>query len=387
LQPPSRAKSSFVADRAVVIADLGGGGAQRVVAQLTRAWSETGHAVVVITLAPAQAHTFDLDPRVRVVALDLAGASHHVLAAIIANMRRISRLRAALRASGAPVIVSFVGATNILTILASLGLGKRVIISERNDPARQSLGRAWDVLRRGLYRFADVVTANSRAALATLGGFVPAHKLALVPNPLPQLEAGNAVARERIVLAVGRLHRQKGFDVLLPAFATSRARHDGWRLVILGEGPRRVTLQRQAEQLGIADAVEFRGFDVDPFSWYRRAGLFVLPSRHEGMPNALLEAVAAGAPAIVSDACVGALDVLQAERSRLVFRSEDSDGLASAIDRLAEDAGLREEIAVAARAQVLQHHAPSAVMTAWEAVLSPLRDRASRLPLVGSVAP
>jgi glycosyltransferase involved in cell wall biosynthesis len=379
--------SIFVADRAVVIADLGGGGAQRVVAQLTRAWSEAGHAVVVITLAPAQAHTFDLDPRVRVVALDLAGASPHVLAAILANMRRISRLRAALRASGAKVVVSFVGATNILTILASLGLGKRVIISERNDPARQSLGRAWDVLRRGLYRFADVVTANSSAALATLGGFVPAHKLALVPNPLPQLEAGNATARERIVLAVGRLHRQKGFDVLLPAFATSRARHDGWRLVILGDGPQRATLQRQAEQLGIADAVEFRGFDVDPFSWYQRAGLFVLPSRHEGMPNALLEAVAAGAPTIVSDACVGALDVLQAERSRLVFRSEDSVGLATAIDRLTEDAGLRESIAAAGSAQVLHHHAPGTVMAAWEAVLSPLHDRASQLPLVRSVAP
>jgi GalNAc-alpha-(1->4)-GalNAc-alpha-(1->3)-diNAcBac-PP-undecaprenol alpha-1,4-N-acetyl-D-galactosaminyltransferase len=301
-------------------------------------------------------------------------------------MRRISRLRRALRVSGAKVVVSFVGATNILTILASLGMGKRVIISERNDPARQSLGRAWDLLRRWLYRFADVVTANSRAALATLGGFVPAHKLALVPNPLPQIAAGNASARERIILAVGRLHAQKGFDVLLPAFATSRARHDGWRLVVLGEGPQRAALQRQAEQLGIADAVDFRGFDVDPFSWYRRAGLFVLPSRHEGMPNALLEAVAAGAPAVVSDACAGAFDVLQAERSRLVFRSEDSAGLATAIDRLAADAGLREQVAAAARAQVLLQHAPGTVMAAWEAVLSPLRDRASRLPLVGSVA-
>ena len=97
---------------------------------------------------------------------------------------RILRLRRALRTTNPAVAVSFVAQTSILTVIAALGLSMRVIVSERNDPHRQSLGPIWDLLRRVVYPWADVVTANSRGALDTLAEFVARDRLLYVPNPL-----------------------------------------------------------------------------------------------------------------------------------------------------------------------------------------------------------
>ena len=361
---------SWGADRALVITDLDGGGAQRVLVSLAHRWVEAGLKVVVITLAGAGSDALRLDSRVRRIALDLPGQSTGFLDGLANNVRRIRALRRALRQSGARRVASFIGTTNVLTIVAAWGLGKRVVISERNDPSRQRLDGPWDILRRLVYGRADVVTANSRNAIDAMRAFVPEHKLAFVPNPVDvPIEAEPGEARERFVLAVGRLHPQKAYDVLLPAFARSQARLRDWRLVVLGDGARRAALAELASRLGIDDLVEWRGHVSDPVPWYRRAGVFVMPSRHEGTPNALLEAVACGAPAIVSDACEGALGLLEHERSCLVVPVGDAAALASALDRLIDDPALARRIADEARQRVWKAHDPSTVWRAWERAL------------------
>ena len=205
------------ADIALVISDLGGGGAQRVATTLAGAWSEDGRRVTLITLSAAAGDVVPVPPAVRRAALDLVGGSGSPLGGLMANMRRIRALRRAIAESGAGVVIGFVGATNVITILAGIGLGKRIVVCERNDPARQSLGPVWDLLRRLCYRLANQVTANNRSALRALAAYVPEAKLALTPNPVlaPAVDPaprGNG----RFMLAVGRLHPQKGFDVLSP---------------------------------------------------------------------------------------------------------------------------------------------------------------------------
>lgn len=261
------------------------------------------------------------------------------------NIRRVLRLRRALRESGAPLAVSFVGSTNIQTVLASIGLDIRLIISERNDPARQSLGRFWDFMRRRFYRRADRVTANSQGVLVTLSEFVPIKQLAYVPNPLriPPDETPND-SRAPTVLAVGRLHPQKAYDILLPAFAKAAADHPEWRLNILGEGGLLGELQRTAEELGIAERVHWLGCSKNAFPFYRNADIFVLASRHEGMPNAMLEAMACGLPVVVSDASPGPLEYVKNEDAGLVSPVDDVDALAKALRRLMNDAVLRKRL-------------------------------------------
>ncbi len=360
-------------DRMVVISDLGSGGAQRIACDLAAHWCHAGLSVAVVTLAAAE-DRYRLDSAIRRISLDLSMQSGTAWQGVIANMRRIFVLRRVFRQLNPVVVVSFVGTTNILAVMAGFGLSSRVIISERNNPERQSLGRVWSTLRQLLYRFADCVTVNSRQARDTLAAYVPHHKLQVIENQLSEqcLIAKDEVqnSNELLILAVGRLHHQKAYDVLLTAFAVTRAAQTGWRLVILGEGPLHAALQQQAESLHIGDRIELRGYEPDPTAWYRRAGIFVMPSRYEGMPNALLEAAAFGLPAVVSDTCGGAVDLIENGISGLIVPAEAITSLAHAIDSLAFDRDFARRLGGEARRRVMAKHDPAAIYAVWEKVVA-----------------
>ena len=354
------------ADAVFVIEGLGGGGAQHVLTTLANHWAKAGRSIAVITLSGPERDAFPLDPAVRRIVIGGAGASSNPLAALYANVRRLRALRRALRESGAPVAVGFVGSTNVLLILAALGQRLRVIVSERNDPMRQKLPGLWDRMRRLVYPLADAVTANSAGALESLARFVPKAKLALVPNPLRQAPSSSVGAKDRpTLLAVGRLHPQKGFDILLEAFANARMGREDWRLVVLGEGAQEQSLKEQARRLGVDTAVEWKGFVADPFPWYRAADVFVLPSRFEGTSNALLEAMSCGLAVIASDA---AGEIIVNERTGLVTSAGDAPALAAALARLMDDADLRRRLGEAARAQISEQSGEQA-LAAWEKIV------------------
>ena len=339
---------------AVVIESFGGGGAQHVASALANHWVASGIAVTAISFAKPEDDFFKLDDRVRRVVIGGSGVSRSPLAGLFANFARIRALRAAIRASGAPTVLSFVGSTNVLTVLASFGLGKRVIISERNDPARQSLGRIWDRLRHLFYPRADLVIANSQAAIAAMKSYVPAEKLLWLPNPLRRAgeTARSLRARKPFFLAAGRLDPQKAYDVLLSAFAQVSRDRDDVDLVILGNGPLRGTLEGQARDLKIADHVRFAGRVDDPFPFYRAALAFVHPARFEGLPNAVLEAMSEGLPPIVSDAQAGLRDIVRDGQSGLVVPVDSVPALAAAMTRLLDESQTRERLSAGARLSV-----------------------------------
>ena len=354
-------------DVALVIADLGGGGAQRVLSTLATSWTDAGRRVCVITLAPPSMDVLQLDDRVTRIALHAVGSRRSVLDALWSNLVRVRRLRDAIRSSGAPVIVSFIGVTNVLTVLATRGLGCRVVVSERNDPARQSLGSIWDRARRWAYRRADAVTATNADALATLAAWVPRDRLAVVPTPV--ILPTEPTVGEQVVLSVGRLHRQKGHDVLIRALAIAEA--EGWRGVILGDGPERGALTSLVQELHVD--VELAGHVDDPGPWYRRAGIFVLASRYEGVPNALLEALAHHIPAIVTDTCPGALELVEDEASALVVPGDDAEALARAIQRLVDDRQLRTRLGEGGRESVGRRSIET-VLPVWDRVVFSARE-------------
>lgn len=357
------------ADVALIISDLKAGGAQRVVALLAGHWAARGLNVCVVTQAGPEDDFFRLDSRVRRIVAGGVGASPDPARRLLRNISGVLRLRRALREAGAPVAVAFVGRTAVRAVLAAQGLPLRLIVAERNDPARQRLGPPWDFLRRAVYRRAHLVTANSRTGLAALAAFVPQEKLAFAPNPLPPPPPGApATKRAPFFLTVGRLHRQKAYDVLLAAFAEIAPELPEWRLVAIGEGELGAALAAQARALGIADRVDWLGRLADPWPYYRAADVFVLPSRFEGTPNALLEAMSCGAPPIVSDAAAGALDFVAHDDSGLVTPVEDVGALAAAMRRLARDPTLRARLGAGARARVAALSFEEAAET-WERLL------------------
>ena len=287
---------------------------------------------------------------------------------------RYARLRQLIVEQRPRRILALLTKTNILCCAAAWDLPLHVVVSERNDPHRQLLEPLWSRLRSVYYRRADVVTANTQGVIDALQVMGSWPRLELLPNPLPaglaRVDQQSPVVRERVVLAVARLVPQKGLDVLLQAFAAlPMTCRGGWRLILVGDGPERQALEQQAQQLDIAASVSFAGFRSDPLTFMQKAAIFALPSRFEGMPNALLEAMAAGLPSVVSDASPGPLEMVHDGVHGCVVPREDWRAFSEALERLMLDEGLRERLGAAAR-QKLRSLDWEMVEPHWRSVLA-----------------
>jgi glycosyltransferase involved in cell wall biosynthesis len=187
----------------------------------------------------------------------------------------------------------------------------------------------------------------------TLG--VPAEKLRVIHNPV-DLEGVRAQASEPLpdapqrpfVVAVGRLERQKGYDLLLRAFAASEAAA-GHELVIIGKGQREPELRMLAAELGLGDRVRILPFTDNPWAWVARAKLFVFPSRWEGFPNALGEALACGAAVLAADCHFGPRELIRHDVGGWLVPPEDEGALAAGLDRLLRDGALRARLGAGGR--------------------------------------
>jgi glycosyltransferase involved in cell wall biosynthesis len=328
---------------AIVIESMGGGGAQQVASRLLSNWVDRGDRPALITFQSPETDKISVPEVIERHIGGSVGVSQGLWQAVVSNWRRALFLRQAIQKSQACTVVSFMTATNVLAILATVGLNVRIIVSERNDPARQKLGRFWVIMRRLTYPLAWRVTANTNAALQMMSGFVRQSKLVLVPNPLrPNLGGVSECSEPPFILAVGRLHPQKNYPSLLRAFA--KADLPGWRLRILGDGPERDNIEALANQLGLSDRLDLLGYVRDPFPHYRAARIFIMVSSYEGSPNALWEAMNCALPTVISDSIVGALEVAENGRHTFVVPAGDELALSTALVTLASNKALSQYI-------------------------------------------
>ncbi len=361
----------------LVVASLATGGAERVLSTLANHWTARGDAVALLTLSPAATDFFPVDPRVVRVGLDLTETSGSTLQAAVANAGRIRALRRAVRQQAPDVVVSFGDQTNVLALLATIGLGVPVVISERTNPHRHDPGRIWRVARSLSYPLAGAIVVQNEHIATWARERIPRVSCWIISNPIalpcsPQPAARTEEPLRRIV-TIGRLTSEKGCDVLLEAFARIAGELPQWTLRIIGEGPNRAALVEQARRLGLASRIEFTGVLVEPWAGIGELDLFVLPSRYEGEPNALLEAMAAGVPAIASRAC----GVLDNGRTGLVVPEDDPGALAQAIVQLARDRPLARRLALAAR-EKMADQSPARILAEWDRVLSSVQQSSSK---------
>jgi GalNAc-alpha-(1->4)-GalNAc-alpha-(1->3)-diNAcBac-PP-undecaprenol alpha-1,4-N-acetyl-D-galactosaminyltransferase len=358
----------------LVIPSLWGGGAERVLSILANGWVEQGEDVSILTFEAAGAPAYHLHPQVKVRRLDLARQSRNSWEGLRQNVHRIRMLRRAIRESQPGVVVSFMNQTNVLTVSATRGLRLKVVISERTSPRRQIMGRMWRALRRLAYPWADALVCPTRSGLA---GFQEMFKVrgVTIPNPvevsvtLKHQQHGNFAAK--LLIAMGRLIPEKGFDLLLEAFAQLAHRHPDWSLTIAGEGNLRSQLEEQSKSLKIAERVHFPGHLADPFTFLRAGDLFVLSSRFEGFPMALVEAMACGLPVVSFDCPEGPREIIRDGIDGLLVPPEDVGALTAALDRLMSD---REERArLAARApDVTTRFSLETVLSQWRQLFDEL---------------
>jgi glycosyltransferase involved in cell wall biosynthesis len=362
-----------VAKRVVlVISSLSSGGAERVLSLMANYWAATEWVVTVLTFDDgAQPPFFDLDVAIRHRPLGTLGESPNIVMALWNNFRRIAVLRKAVDQSRPDVVVSFGEKTNVVTVLAMWGLGFKVIVSERTDPHVHRIGRLWDGLRWWTYSRADRIVVQSQAALCY---FLPKFygKATVIPNPVirpPALYCERGMDSSPFsIIAVGRLSKEKRFDLLLRAFARLMTFHPEWTLTIIGEGPLRSELESLRDSLNIVGRVSMPGNVKNVYAYLAHATLFVMTSEYEGFPNALCEAMACGLPVVCVDCDGGIRDIIKPGDNGVLVQRDNLEALTEAMHRLMSNATERQRLGHRAM-DVSSTFSVGKVMQMWEEVI------------------
>lgn len=355
----------------LVSSSLSGGGAERTLLTMAAAWAGEGHQVTVVTLrSDLGGPEYPLPP----------GVARHPLRLIhernpIARPGQFSRLlvlRRELCGLRPSVVISFIDKLNIAVLLALARTKIPVIATEHLAPWMNPLGPGWELLRRMVYPRATAVVSPTAAITNWLAQRL-AGKFVTLPYPvdLSRTRVGAMEARSTTVMAVGRLAPQKGFDLLIEAFAPLASRWPGWTLEIVGEGPERPRLEQQVQSLGMESRIRLVGHVTDVADRLARAGIYVLSSRHEAYPMALCEALAAGCCVVATDCPTGPREIFARaeEEVGVLVPVGSSRALAEALECLIKDPAERERLGRAAG-----HSGPrfgaERVMREWNALLA-----------------
>jgi glycosyltransferase involved in cell wall biosynthesis len=278
-------------------------------------------------------------------------------------------MRGAIRASRPDAVLAFMVETNVLTVLATLGLRVPVVVQEHIYSSWPPLAAPWRLLRLLTYPVASSVVALTPSALATLG-LARGRRGRVVPNPvLPVPPEAVGPADPPVIVAMGRLVPQKGFDMLLGAFARVAAAHDRWSLEVWGDGPERASLERRRDELGLAGRVTFPGRTSVPYDVLRRASLFVMSSRREGFPMVLGEAMASGVPVVSFDCPSGPRELIRDGIDGLLIPPEDVDALAAGMERVIMDPDLASRLASRAP-EVVERFSLASVLERWDGIFA-----------------
>lgn len=332
-----------------VIADLGAGGAQRVIASLANelARQPGSHVDVVSLSAPREGTFFSFHPDVALRYAAVNRASKGFLSGVLANLKRVAVLRGILKELQSDVVISFLAETNCKVLLSAVGLGVPVIVSERSDPYLYPDIALWRVLRRFTYPLASHLVCQTQYAADY---FSDLSRKSVIYNPVIIAEGtGAAPCAEPYILGVGRQSHEKGFDLLIRAHAHVLSQGVDLKLVLAGDGPDRAQLVQLAQTLGTTSQVIFAGAQSDLSGYYRHAHMFVLPSRFEGMPNALLEAMAYGCAVVVTPDFKAAAEIVTHGHNGVIAQSATPAAFADQIIELYNDSDRKQRMAAQAR--------------------------------------
>jgi glycosyltransferase involved in cell wall biosynthesis len=215
-----------------------------------------------------------------------------------------------------------------------------------------------------------VLTAHDRDDWRKALGDTPL-RLECIPNGIPSWPLPPAALDEKVIIAAGRLGSQKGFDLLLDAYATVSAKHPDWRLDIFGGGDWKEQLEQQIESLGLVGKARLPGITKQLDVEFSRASMYVLSSRKEGLPMVLLEAMTAGLPPVAFDCPTGPREVISNGKDGLLIPAEDTAALAAGICELIEDPDRRRAMGTAAIETGARYSMP-VVQAAWEDLFASL---------------
>lgn len=341
------------------------GGAQRVMSNLAEYFCSKGVDVTLVNDFPPNANIeeYFLPEKVKRVFLrkDLNGNK------IIKNIKRLAKLRTTIQREKPDVVLSFLGRPNIRMLLATLGLPTKKIVSVRNDPNKEyAPGGAKKWFCRQLFRAADGCVFQTEDASLYFPKAVRT-KSKIILNPVGESFYKTKRAKQtRDVITAGRLEPQKNHAFLIDAFSIISHEFPDDKLVIYGEGSLRAELLSQIKQLDLQDIVILAGDTNKMNEKLAKASVFVLSSNFEGLPNALMEAMAIGVPVISTDCPSGGpRTLIQDGKNGFLVECNERIDLANKMRVLLSDEEMRQKFTEAGKASAMSFRA-QVIMNNWE---------------------
>ncbi|UOA20694.1 N-acetylgalactosamine-N,N'-diacetylbacillosaminyl-diphospho-undecaprenol 4-alpha-N-acetylgalactosaminyltransferase (plasmid) [Sulfitobacter indolifex] len=323
----------------IFLQNMTGGGAERVVLTMLRLLDHSRFEAVLVLSSRTGQLLEDIPPEVRVIDLGVATTS-----------RSIPRLRSVIRSESPDIVFSTLLRTNIALYLALIALPaqKPTIIFRSPNSPRQYISRSHirtfsRFLLERAYRRAHLVLAQTPEMKDEICRYhrLNPNKVLMVPNPMDFAKIDSLAAqnppdwdpRDTNIVSAGRITEQKGFDVLIDCLAHLVRANSSYFLHIIGEDSlgEQAKLELRAQELGVRDRVKFWGFQRNPYVFFKNCDIFVLSSRWEGMPNAMLENIYLESTVVATDCTESVSRLLARENAGYVARSGDADDLAQKI--------------------------------------------------------
>ncbi|NLI55334.1 MAG: glycosyltransferase family 4 protein [Clostridiales bacterium] len=329
LQGDHRLKVSFF------IGSLYGGGAERVVSILANHFCKRGWDVEVALMLENKVE-YPLDPKIKVIDLTQSSKSY-----VINLLPWVLGVRRYVKTARPDRIISFIGRVNVLVLTSTIGSSVPVIISERNDINSDGRGKIMRLLCNTIYPLAAAIVFQTKYQQSCFPRYL-AQKSYIIKNPI-KVDVTAVETDEMTIISAGRLSPQKNQMLMIEAVSMLHEEFPKLKLEIYGDGTLRDSLLSAIEQNNLNDCVFLRGNVKNIHERMAAARLFLMTSEFEGMPNALLEAMAIGLPCITTD-YPGAEEIIQNETNGLVVPRNDAKALADAIRKVLEDNVLEKKI-------------------------------------------
>ena len=323
----------------IVMPSLTSGGAERVISVLANNWIEKGYKVNLI-LWNAENKFYAINKNINII--DLNFRYKNRIERLYKQLIVIYSLRQQLKILKPKFVLSFLSLNNIVTLISSLFLNTKIIISERNNPKELSidLSERLFFVRKFLYKnFADGIICQTELAKELISKEFPKIKISSIPNPIKMPNTNRKHVEENLLLNIGRLHPQKGQLDLLDII--SKLETKNFKLIILGEGPLRSELEIKIKELNLEKNVYLKGAVDNIEEWLSKSSIFVFPSKYEGFPNALAEAMLAGVPSISYDCDTGPKQLINDSVNGFLINLNDKQDFTNKIDLLLNNKELR----------------------------------------------
>lgn len=342
----------------VLIYSLQGGGAERTVSKLVNFMADKVDEVTLF-LINGEDIAYSLDERVHQVVFRFLEDSNRIKRAV----KRLQTIRSEVKKADIDVLYAFTTTMYPYAAICCKGLHTKVIGAERANP--QIYGKEMKMAIKLISPWCDGFVFQTEGARGCYPKSI-AKRATVIPNAAPEVLCARKANEGETVrfCTVGRLHTDKDFDTLFEAFALYVKECPDSELTVLGDGELKEYFVKKCRELGILDKIIFAGFVKNVYERLTEYDAFVFSSKSEGMPNALLEAMAVGLPCLSTDCDFGPREFIQNGVNGLLCKVEDAQDMADKMEWLAKHPKEREQMGLEA-CKVREEYAEKKILTKY----------------------